>query len=90
MKISERANRIASKDEWELQLNRGMYVIRERHVLQALDEWQASVEERLATVGARQPHEIREMGTGKLLGHVGVPISDPGPSKWDEEKEGEE
>lgn len=50
MKISERADQIASTDEFELALHGGLYCVRERHLAQALDEWQESVEHRLAEV----------------------------------------
>lgn len=74
MKISERAHQIGA--ERATKQGQDWFSVEFSDLMLAIDEWQASVEERLMAVRHAAGFD-----------RPSVPISDPGPSKYDAEPE---
>lgn len=82
--ISERAAELFDTDEEKRDFPN---MVRHETLCVALDEWQASVEERLASIGLGMvPGTCGEtvLASGSVeAGSAAVPIFDPGPSRYD-------
>jgi hypothetical protein len=61
------------------------FTIQGVNVAQACAEWQATVEQRLREIEQHPALSIPPMRSNVFVGLPGVPISDPGPSKYDGE-----
>ena len=61
------------------------YTIQGAHVAQACAEWQATVESRLSEIEQHPALSIPAIRSNVFVGLASVPISDPGPSKYDVE-----